>query len=251
MLAASRLFLVVLLAFVVAVFASILAPFDPTGAALAMGSLYLVNPRGRKGRFVKSKGRKGRKRRRRAKKHGSAPALGAVKHRRRRRRRSSRGLRLLRNPGRRSSGLMGDLAPAAFGAVGAVAVDVAMRFVPTPQTGPLANFAGPLRTAAKIGLALGAGIAVRKAVNKSAGDAVMAGALTVIAYDAVRGLLARFAPNLPLGGLIEDEDAEYPAIGYAGGMGENFPLGESMPGVYSSNPGDLDSLGEVFETDDQ
>jgi len=174
-----------------------------------MGHLLLVNPKRRKARrnpkrrlsakqiaagFGGGGGRKRRKRRSHSR---------ATLHTNPRKRRSGgrRKRRLHRNPrgaagimGKAKSFLSGQLMPAAFGAAGALAVDIGWALSPLPPS-IKAGAAAPL---IKIAGAVVLGAAVSKFANKQFGQAMVAGYLTVTAYDMIKKLVARTIPALPL-----------------------------------------------------
>lgn len=184
-----------------------------------MGQLLLVNPKRRKARKGPRKlsaaqraagfggGGKRRKRARRSR---------ASLHVNPKRRKSSgrRRRRLHRNPRRAAAGgrgmigqakslLAGNLMPAALGAAGALGVDIAWAFAPVPA----AIKSGPAAPLVKILGAVGLGMLVSKFANRRFGQAMVAGYLTVTAYDMAKKLVAKAIPTLPL--------AEYPYdLGY-------------------------------------
>lgn len=198
-----------------------------------MGSLMLVNPKKRRSRrrgTRKNPRKMSAKQRRyfgRSRKHRSSHAVRA--NPRRHKRRSRR--RIHRNP-ISSRGVMsgargflkGSLLPAVIGGAGALAVDVAWAFAPFPTAVKTGNLA-PI---AKIAGAVALGYAVTKfGKQKAFGQAMVAGYLTVTAYDMLKKLLARTMPTLPL--------SEYPYdLGYAS-TGGQIP-DESGVSAYLSGP---------------
>jgi hypothetical protein len=182
-----------------------------------MGQLLLVNPKRRKAR----KGRRslsakqvaagfggGGKRRKRARRSRASLHVNP------KRRRGSKRRRLHRNPRRASAGgrgmigqakslLTGNLMPAAFGAAGALAVDIAWAAAPIP----VGIKGGAMAPLVKIAGAVALGALVSKFANKRFGQAMVAGYLTVTAYDMAKKLVAKMVPTLPL--------SEYPYdLGY-------------------------------------
>lgn len=132
-----------------------------------------------------------RPKRRRARKSNPAPRTYA---RRRARRASSAPVRTRRR--RRSNPIGGGivrelqqaLVPSAIGGAGALAVDVAMAALPLPE----ALKTGVARPVARIAAAVGIGaIAGMVTKNRRMGNQVMAGALTVVLYDTIKGALAK------------------------------------------------------------
>ena len=100
---------------------------------------------------------------------------------------------------RRAAGLTGLpalLMPAAVGAGGALALDVAWGMLPIPaqfKTGP---FIGP---AVKIGGALGIGWLASMVATKRTADQVMVGAITVTIFNIARTFVANTFPQVTLG----------------------------------------------------
>ena len=202
--------------------------------------LLLINPR-RKRRAKKSRRRRARSRRR------------VVSHRRRRRvarvsrRRSRRvgGYRIRRrrakNPRRHRSykmrrrrhrnpiglssrGITATVVPAAIGAVGAVGLDVAWGYLSGYLPASLQS--GVLGTVAKIAGAFGLGMVAGKVVGREKGKLVTAGAITVIAYGAIKEFAHSAAPSIP--GL----GAYMPGMGMSG-FGD---LAATNPAPYLSGP---------------
>lgn len=227
-----------------------------------MSELMLINPRKRrKARKMTAKQAKyfGKRRKRRASPARAKVARVAAPRRRRRRaaaksvgrgrvvyarrRRSSRrrskgggglSLRSLTNP----SSLMRQIMPAALGAAGALAFDVAYALVPIPATWK----AGPLAPITKVAFILGAGVVASMfAPKKLAGEAV-AGALLVTAYDFLKTNIRTMAPTLPLSEYVSGVGYISPAM-QIGPMGEYVSGVGEMPTAYNSSPLDMD---EVF-----
>jgi len=258
--AALLLFLVVVVALVLS---SVLPDHPGSFGGALSGLAYLVNPfpsRGRK-RHARKKGRSAAQRaatrkmlaanKRRHPQHASNPFHGKKHHREKSHR--SHAVHMRRNP---SSALMRDIAPIGIGATGALATDVLVGFVPWPAQVEASPFAPWIKTAAKAGIAIGAGWGVGKALGKPVGTKFMIGALVVISYGLARDLLLNIAPQLTLGNLPE---TEYPQIGFAEmyqpGMGESmrqFPSAASLQG-FSYDPQEAGEgyaeagLQEVFE----
>lgn len=165
-----------------------------------MQPIIFMNPR-RKARKVRAKSRRRSKRR-------AAPAVFANPTRRKRRRISMRGIRrrARRNPIIPTGFVNGQLIPAAQGAAGALALDLALGYLPIPE-----NFkTGALRHVTKGLLAVGIGMGVEKLTSRAAGRAATLGALTVVLHDAAREGVAAFVPSVKLGEYLSDADlAEY------------------------------------------
>lgn len=170
-----------------------------------------VMPTGLKAYWAKHRAKKKNPRKKRRSNPAPARAPASYKHKKTKRKVASH-MRWV-NPRRKRShnprflsGLTSHLMPVALGAGGAVALDVALGYIPLPaqlQTG-LARQA--VRAAAAVALGWGAG----KVLGKSKGAAITQGALTVIAYDVVKSLLHKTAPALPgLAGDFEEVDLGY------------------------------------------
>lgn len=123
------------------------------------------------------------------------------------------------------TGILGSITDAAIGAGGALAVDMAFNYLPLP-----ANFkTGMAGTAAKAATAIALGTIGRKVLGRTAGK-MAAGALTVIAYDAMKGFvpgaaatvagLGYMSPGLPAGYLPQQGMGEYIRSGNMAGVSE-------------------------------
>lgn len=143
-----------------------------------MEEILLVNPRRRKRRSRRRhRSRIANPRRHRAR----ARSRGGYRTRRRR----------LRNPRMRMPsirGITGELMPAAIGAGGAMAVDIGRAYFGNYLPGFLQ--AGWGRTLAQLGGALGLGYIAAKVVGRRNAQIATLGALTVIAYNAIRPLVS-------------------------------------------------------------
>lgn len=87
--------------------------------------------------------------------------------------------------------------PALMGAGGALALDVVWSYIPVPAT----LKAGPLKHIAKAAGAVALSIIAGKVVKKPTAEAMGVGALTVIAHDVMRELVAKFAPGVKMDGV--------------------------------------------------
>lgn len=184
-----------------------------------MAQLMLINPRRR--RKTASRKAKTNPRRRRA--------VSASTTRRRRVRRNPIShirrhvRRARRNPAIRAGGVMNDVMNAAIGAVGAIGVNMIYDMLPVPAS-LKTGWGGTIGRAAA---AVAIGMLGRPMLGKAAGTMAQ-GALTVIAYDAIRGMMGTPAtvaglgyvgPGLPAGYLPQQGMGEYlPA--FSSGMGE-------------------------------
>lgn len=165
----------------------------------------LVNPRRRRRAKRRAAPRRARRKtaarrrspltRRKRTRRRSNPVGYYVSNPRRRRRGGRR--RRRSNPARR--GVRGILntfvVPALTAGAGAVVLDVVWGYIPVP--GDIKT--GPLRHVAKGAGAIALGWAVGQFAGRKTGDTMAMGALTVVAYNALRELTAQFAPQIPLG----------------------------------------------------
>lgn len=224
---------------------------------MAAEQILLVNPRRRRRRRLKNVRRRRRssahrvsRRRRRLK--NPFGAYMANPRRRSRRRRSHHRRRRLRNPrlggGRLSvRGMMHQLIPAATGAVGAIGLDIAMGYVPLPAQ----YKTGWLGTGVKAVGAIALGMIAGKVVGREKGKLFTAGALTVIAYQALRTAVASAMPSLGLSGLGAYMTPAMPALpapgkrmGALGSYMNPAPLLNGLNGLdggYSNDMGSGDS----------
>src|SRR6266568_88043 len=186
------------LLFVVVAFALVFSAVLPDRSGALAGLAYLVNPfqsRGRK--------RKAAKRRSAAQRAATRKMIAANKrahphhasnpfHRKKPHKKKSHrhAVHARRNP---SSALMRDVAPIGIGAAGALATDVMVGLIPWPDAVETSGFAPWVKTAAKAGIAIGAGWGVGKALGRPVGTKFMVGALVVISYGLARDLLMRVA----------------------------------------------------------
>jgi len=212
--------------------------------------------RNKKGRFVKASSAPKRHRKRAAKaaapkrrrrKGGKrTPATGYVVGSARIRRRKLNPRRRHRsrrrhNPRFSVAGITSQLVPAAYGAAGAVALDVALGYIPLPamfQT-------GYGKHGARIVGALGIGWLARKFLG-SKGNAVAAGALTVAMYSLVKDVVVQFAPSVKGLGDYEEIAIDNTAdqIGAymdpAARLGAYLPDGSVAPGMGAYMGGPID-----------
>lgn len=203
--------------------------------------------RGKGGRFVK-RARKARKHRVRRRKHVAAapaprrrrrsggkrrPAVGYVvgKKRIRRRKLNPRYRRRRHhNPRFSVGGIVGQLKPAAFGAVGGIGLDVLHGYV-NPML-PSMFQTGYGKHGAKIVGALGIGWVARKFL-RGPGNAIAAGALTLAVYGLLKDVLVQFAPSIP--GLGDYEEI---VLDNTGDLGAYLPgTGAYLPSGSVSRPG--------------
>lgn len=195
--------------------------------------LLLINPRRRKRR----KNPRGKRRARRAA-GGFRIRRRRVKnprsHKRRRHRNPRRhhARRRHRNPVS-LSGIKGVLLPAAMGAAGGLALDVAWNYL-SPYV-PASISASPyMVAAAKIAAAFGIGLVARKFLGRDKGNAVMAGAVTIQVYSLAAFALAGTVPGLS--GL----GAYLPGSRMAG-------LGATSPATYLNGMGRVGRMGAYLK----
>jgi hypothetical protein len=132
-----------------------------------------------------------------------------------------------RNPsfgGLNSRSITATVVPAAIGAAGAVGLDVAWGYLSGYLPASLQN--GMLGTLAKVAGAFGLGMIAGKVVGREKGKLVTAGAITVIAYGAIKDFAHSALPSVP--GL----GAYMPGMGMSG-FGD---LAASNPAPYLSGP---------------
>lgn len=228
-----------------------------------MNELLVVNPRSRrnaKGQFVKRVRASGRRRKttahRRHRRRNPIAALAANPRRKRRskwfkvkahqrnpiHRRARR-----RNPvslaAFRPKSIIAELIPAVIGGAGALALDVALSKIPTPDM--LQNPAGKLaiRVLGAIGLGLVAGM-----VKKNIGRQVTAGALTVVAYNTLRDVVQKVAPSITMNGYIDDSMGYIdPAPQLMDGMGaymNRSPVAQPMGAYMQPDAGAMGNYGD-------
>lgn len=189
-----------------------------------MAQMLLVNPRKRRRKAAKKVRRvKARRRRTRA-----AP----VARRRRRRnpiaRRVHRARRRRRNPiGLNLNSVKNQVMDAAYGAGGAVVLDVALGYLPVPDSMKSGVAAPIFKGAAAIAL----GMVASKVVSSSIAAKMTNGALTVMLHGILRETVGKALPNVQMGGW-GDYGFETDSLGYYG-SGENPALDEYMPDLSS------------------
>jgi hypothetical protein len=190
-----------------------------------METLMLVNPkrrgkrrlppRGPGGKFLKRGSKRRRTTKRRSRRRNPIPgtAIMAANPVRRRRRSVARVTRRRRrrNPiGVRGfmGALTAPLMPAVVGAAGAIGNEVAFRFIPLP-----ANLkTGMIGTLSRAVVAVGLGMALDRVMGRKMASQMTAGALTVLAYGQLKGILATAAPQL-INEYISDDDMGYYGAG--------------------------------------
>jgi hypothetical protein len=198
-----------------------------------MATIALVNPKRRRRR--KSSGRRkmtakqlqyfGKRRSRRHSRRSVAAASP-----RRRRRRASLGRRVRRSARRfaRHTGggvslrgmnfnsfLKGTLIPSAVGAAGALGVDLMLGYA-TPYL-PTMLTSGPAVPLTKIAAAVGLGmIAQGVTKDRNMAEHVMAGAITVVAYQWIRDMAKAQFPTLPLSEYVSGMGYAGPAMAFPG-----------------------------------
>jgi hypothetical protein len=206
------------------------------------------------GKFVKRTHKStARRRRRRSSSAGRRPAagytVGSGKIRRRKLNpRGSRRRRYRRNPIGLPSvgGIVGQLVPAAYGAGGALALNLALSYLPLPE----AVKTGWPRHGVRLVGAFGLGWAARKFLG-ARGNAVAQGALTVVMYDILKQVINGVSPEIGvrLGevedvSLGDDEGFYDPASLLTDGVGD---MSAYMDGDLDG--GDADEVGAYIEGD--
>ena len=198
-----------------------------------MATIALVNPKRRRRRS--SRRRKmtakqlqyfGKRRSRRSSRRRSVAAASP----RRRRRRASVGRRVRRHARRfaRHTGggvslrgmnfnsfLKGTLIPSAVGAAGALGVDLMLGYA-TPYL-PTMLTSGPVVPLTKIAAAVGLGVLAQGVTkDRNIGEHVMAGAITVVAYQWIRDMAKAQFPTLPLSEYVSGMGYAGPALAFPG-----------------------------------
>jgi hypothetical protein len=114
--------------------------------------------------------------------------------------------------------------PAAYGAGGALLLDVALGLLPLPATLKV----GPMAPVVKVAGAIGLGMAVGKVAGKRTGDRVAVGALTVTLYNIGKGFLRGRIPGLSDGEYMGEYIGATPMLLPDGTIGEY--IGDDMSG---------------------
>jgi hypothetical protein len=198
-----------------------------------MEQLLLINPRRRTKKRYRRRAKNSRRRPRRA--------AGGFRIRRRRVKnpRSHRRHRRHRNPIMRRrhrrhrnpismSGIKSAIMPAAIGAAGGIALDVAWNYL-SPYVPASLTTSQYMVSAVKIAAAFGLGLVARKFLGSEKGNAVMAGALTIQIYNLASFALAGSLPGLS-------------------GLGAYMPmrgLGSTSPATYLQGPRGMGRVGRV------
>lgn len=248
-----------------------------------MEEMLLINPRrNSRGQFVKRKRRvNARKRRVTARKRRRNPIAAVAMNPRRKRRARRRNpiAAVAMNPRRRTRrhraagytvgsrrirrrkmnpragfatfkprAILNALIPASIGAGGAIALDIAMNYVPLP-----AQFQTPLyRNAARVLGAIGIGYLSSFVIGREKAKTVTVGALTVAAYGVIRDVIKTNFPQLGLSG-AETYDYSDLRLGYVNpaamvtGVGAYMPSSMPVPapGVGAYMRGSLDTVNSL------
>lgn len=189
-----------------------------------MAQLMLVNPRKRR-KTAKRRKTTARRKTNPRKKVAAAPKRNPIRRRRApvARRKVRRARR--RNPSARSI-VNSTLIPALTAGAGAIGFNALWNFVPLPEQ----LKTGMIQHVAKAAGAIGLGMVANQVVGRKTATELVAGALTVIAYNALKDAVGQVAPNVNLGYY----SAGMPAgvLAYEGaGMGEYVRgMGEYVQG---------------------
>jgi hypothetical protein len=143
------------------------------------------------------------------------------KHHRKHRR---HGRRRVSNPLLSTQGLTAQILPALIGGAGAIGVDVGLAYA-SPYL-PAFLQSGWGRIGAQVLGAVGLGLGAGKFIDRETGKAVLAGALTITAYSALRQVLAPTLGNSVKGlsGLADFSDYS-PATNWSGGAAIGAGMG--------------------------
>lgn len=187
--------------------------------------------KGRKSRKLESKGIPVMAKRRRKRRVFRARKNPIVRHRRHHVARvHRRKRRYLSNPIKSPlSFAKAQLMPSAIGAVGALGLDIVLGMIPLPDSLKTPTVRPFIRLAGAVGL----GMLASSFLDKSKGEAIAAGAITVTLYDVLKGFVATQMPTLNLSGY--SESPMYLPIDNADGMGV-YPS-DGM-GVYPNGMGE-------------
>lgn len=207
-----------------------------------MAHVLLVNPSSHRARKGKRKRTRTRVRRN--------PA-NPFRRKRRAARRPHAKRRFRRNPsalaGFKLNQVTGQIMPVALGAGGAILTDMAIDRLPLPI-----NFKfGNMRHVAKAGIAVALGVAAGMVVGKDKGTKVMAGALTVVAYDALKAMLARVAAPAPM---LAPAPATVQGMGYYPELefdnGDSDSMGLIMSNGMAGDDGEFEEVSDFGEVMD-
>jgi hypothetical protein len=125
--------------------------------------------------------------------------------------------------------------PSATAAGGALAVDMALGYIPLPAM----LKTGPARHLVKGVAAIGMGLLAANFVKPRTAELFATGAMTVAVYGAAKEAIGQFAPNIQMGE-YEDIDLELDGMGYRS-PGMVVDDGESMGYYEEENMGAYDS----------
>lgn len=176
-----------------------------------MSQLMLINPRRRKTRRKAISRRAATPLRKRTKRSKRRAAVGYVVGSGPIRRRKLNPRRLRRNPKLSISSIQKTaIMPAAIGGVGALALDVAFGALPIPTSFKT----GAIGSLAKLAGAVVLGKIAGKALGSKVGEAVTVGAVTIQAYNLVKGFAQKSMPSLPMGEYLSGDFPPYSNLGY-------------------------------------
>jgi len=213
-----------------------------------MSHVLLVNssspPRGKKRRHMTAKQAKyfGKKRVR------PRPARAIARPHKKRRHHVAGLRRYRRNPslGGLSTSLSNQVMPVALGAGGALLVDMAMDKLPIP----IDYRSGNKGYLARAGVSVGLGLLAGKFAGRDKGMKVMAGGLTIVAYNFIR---EKFLPHLTPAALPAPGTAaalqgmgNYPSLSFDDGMDGMGELLDNGMGQIDMGD-DLDGMGELLD----
>lgn len=185
-----------------------------------MAQMMLINPRKRRRKTAKKRAAPKRRRSRTmARVRRSSPA--------RRRRRNPINLDI-------KSIMKNTLMPSATAAGGALAVDLALGYIPLPDM----LKTGPMRHVVKGVAAIGMGMLASIFVKPKTAELFATGAMTIAIYDASKEAIAQIAPEIKMGAYDDMDDLGYRQPGYVvSDESMDYYPGEEM-GAY--NPEDLE-----------
>lgn len=208
-----------------------------------MPTAMVVNPaRKRRKKRARTKGGRYKKTTRR-RNPIAAIAAANPKRRRRRGRSKSRTYRRRRNPAGFNLQAFATkrLMPALIGGAGGLGLDIIMAQLPIPEnlkTGPMAPLVKGIG-------AIGMGMVAGMVVGRQTAEQVLSGALTVVAYGALKDFVATSMPNIQLSA-VPMVEAEYNALEY-------YSPSQMVDGVYDEPLGaylDEDYDAAAYEVDE-
>jgi hypothetical protein len=194
-----------------------------------------------------SRGRKKKGKRKHARAVRRNPA-NPIRRKRRASRRPHAKRRFRRNPsalaGFGLNQVTGQFLPVALGAGGALLTDIAIDKLPIPIDFKIGN----KRHLAKAGVAVGLGLIAGKVMGRDKGTRVMAGALTVVAYDFLKQMLQKqLAPALVQMPATVEGMGYFPELEYENGADMGLLMNNGVGDDDFEEASDFAGMGEVMD----